>query len=61
MEEIKVEYQPDKQTPLEIVSQIKDFMKSLKIEKYISAFAISVPNATPQNWSTIHADAAKET
>jgi hypothetical protein len=61
MEEIKVEYEPDKSSPLEIVSQIKDFMASLKVEKYISAFCIRVPNATPQIWSTIHADAAKET
>jgi len=61
MEEIKVEYQPDNQTPLEIVTQIKDFIQSLKMENIISAFAISVPNANPQNWSTIHAETAKET
>jgi hypothetical protein len=59
MEEFKVEYEPDKLSPLEIVNRIRAYMDILIEDKEIKAYAISLPAQKTENWKTIHAEEAK--
>jgi len=65
MNEIKIEYEPDKLTPYEITVRLVELLKMWREKKDIGTFVVSLPRwehaEIIQNWTTFHAEEANPT